>query len=109
MKLENPDAAKIADFVQGEESRALACEGSAESGAIARSTTPYYFPSFATAGSVPPDVYRAAVLRNARRLARGKTPETKHIFMSQRTIDRAMGMRGVKLQIPGAAPGRVTR
>lgn len=54
------------------------------------------------------DAYRASVLHNARRLARGGAPGTKHIFMAEKLVKGKLRRNGIDIQIPGAAPGRRT-
>lgn len=61
-----------------------------------------------SAGTVPHETYRAAILRSARKLG-GKKPSAKQISQAQAAVDRALRSRGLFVAIPGARPGRVTR
>lgn len=85
--------------------------GRSEAGAMHRTSSPYYFPanSISVGGVMPNPVYRAAILQRALKISRGRKPEAREMFMAQKTVDRDLGRRGVRITIPGARPGRVTR
>jgi hypothetical protein len=52
--------------------------------------------------------YRVAVLRQARRVARGKRPTTLDFFKAKTAVDGTMRKAGIALFLPGSLPGRVT-
>ena len=52
--------------------------------------------------------YRALVMRQAMRSAPGGKPQTKHFFAAKSAVDKALGNADVKIEIPGARPGRRT-
>lgn len=56
---------------------------------------------------VPNVSYRAAVLRQARKVG-GVRPTTKDFFAAKKAVDGAMASAGLSLYLPGARPGRVT-
>ena len=58
---------------------------------------------------VPNTAYRVAVLRQARKIAGGNTPSTKHFFHAKQAVDGAMASAGLSLYLPGARPGRITQ
>lgn len=58
---------------------------------------------------MPQPMYRAAVWQRAAKLAHGKPPGPREIFVAQRSVDKDLHRRGVSISIPGARPGRVTR
>jgi hypothetical protein len=59
-------------------------------------------------GLVPNQSYRAAVLRQARRLARGDRPTTRHFVAAKSAVDGTMRKHGLAIYLPGSQPGRVT-
>lgn len=64
--------------------------------------------SMGAASELEHDAYRAAVLRQAARLADGRHPTTREFFVAKRALDRQLRKRGIKVAIPGAQPGRRT-
>lgn len=64
--------------------------------------------AFVGGASVPHEKYRATVMKRASKLAGGKAPETRHFFLAKKAVDGALKQRGIKIQLPGAAPGRRT-
>ena len=54
------------------------------------------------------DAYRATVMKQAIKDARGKTPSTKHLFGAKKKVDEFLGKAGVSIFLPGARPGRRT-
>jgi hypothetical protein len=59
-------------------------------------------------GYIPNTVYRAAIIAQAKQLARGGVPSTPHFAAAQGIVNRSMARRGLRIAIPGAAPGRRT-
>jgi len=59
-------------------------------------------------GTIPNMVYRAAVMAQAKQFAKGGTPRTPHFAAAQKLVNLSMRKRGLKIAIPGAAPGRRT-
>lgn len=76
--------------------------GTAEQEAILRTRG-----SNGVGGEISHDGYRATVMRRAQRLA-GGDPSTKHFFMAERQVRKALRKNGVKISIPGARPSRRT-
>jgi hypothetical protein len=92
-----------------EESDAATAAGGAEVGAAKRRGPPYYFPPFITVGAqIPHEIYRAAVMQHAQRLAGRGTPSTTEMFRAERLVQNGLARRGVQVAIPGARPGRRT-
>jgi hypothetical protein len=58
---------------------------------------------------VPNDVYRAEIYRRACLLCPGKQPTAACIAKAQASVHAEMKKAGVRVALPGAAPGRVTR
>lgn len=58
---------------------------------------------------IDPLTYRAAIHQRAQKISNGGSPTTKHIFVAQKAVDNELKMAGIKMKIPGAQPGRVTR
>lgn len=88
----------------GEEEVALAMEGGRCERAAFRRT----HGGSVMGEEISHDAYRASVIHNARRLAGGRAPETKHIFMAEKMVKGTLGRRGIAINVPGAAPGRRT-
>ena len=65
-------------------------------------------PLRAIGDALPHNLYRAAILKRAHALG-GKKPTAKHMADAQAAIDREMVAYGLRVGIPGARPGRVTR
>lgn len=66
-------------------------------------------PHISVSGGIPHEIYRAAIVQRARRLAGGRQPMSKHFAAAQATVDRDLAQGGASVFIPGARPGRVTR
>lgn len=64
--------------------------------------------SRAVGSLLPHSLYRAAIVKRAHALG-GKNPTAKHMADAQAAIDREMTAYGLRVGIPGAMPGRVTR
>lgn len=58
--------------------------------------------------TVPHKVYRAEICRRAKVLCKGGTPTAECMAKAQASVHSEMKKSGVKVSIPGAAPGRVT-
>lgn len=58
--------------------------------------------------TVPHDVYRAEICRRAKLLCKGGKPTAECMAKAQASVHNEMRKSGVKVSIPGAAPGRVT-
>lgn len=58
--------------------------------------------------TVPHNVYRAEICRRAKILCKGGTPTAECMAKAQASVHADMKKTGVKVSIPGAAPGRVT-
>jgi hypothetical protein len=58
--------------------------------------------------AVPNDVYRAEIYRRACLMCNGKKPNAACIAKAQASVHADMKKAGVKVALPGAAPGRVT-
>lgn len=90
--------------VLGTDEREIAMQGgAAELGAMRRMGC-----CGMSGGSIPQPSYRAGIWQRAAKLAGGKTPGPREIFMAQRSVDRDLGRRGIAISIPGARPGRRT-
>jgi hypothetical protein len=87
----------------GEEEIALAMEGGRAERAAFRRTRK----GSMMGGEISHDGYRAAVLRQANRLAKGQ-PQTKHLFLAEKMVKGKLGRHGIRINVPGAAPGRRT-
>jgi len=53
--------------------------------------------------------YRKVVLKQALRESHGRRPSTRDLYQAKKKVDKTLGNVGVRIQIPGAAPGRITR
>lgn len=58
---------------------------------------------------VPPEVFQISVIQRANKLARGRKPSTKDIFVAHQSVKKDMERAGARISIPHARPGRVTR
>jgi len=87
--------------------------GDAETGAMARQRSPFYFPAFISVGAdVPNDVYRAAIWKRAclvsKKAGGNGRPDAKHVFLAKKATDWDLKRKGISVSIPGARPGRST-
>jgi hypothetical protein len=66
--------------------------------------------SFSLGGDVviPNITYRAAVLRQANKVAGRARPSTKDFYRAKSQVDKVMGKAGISLFLPGSREGRVT-
>ena len=52
--------------------------------------------------------YRALIMRQAVKSAPKGKPQTKDFFTAKSAVDKALGNADIKIEIPGARPGRRT-
>lgn len=96
--IEDAQTEAMMDGCFGDELEAIEQAGSSEMGAFIRKQK-----------VVPVKIYRAAVWQKATKIANGKKPKSKEIFVAEKIVKDRLGKHGIKIIVPGGRPARVTR